>query len=589
MRKIKCIFFVTWYLVLCPFVFAATEPFPLEQVRLTDSRWHDNMQRDSAWVCSITSQQALHNFRTTVGMYSAKEGGYDTMQKMGGWESPDCDLRGHAVGHLLSAYGLFYAATGDSLFYLKGDSVVQGIRACQRYKGTGYVSAFPEGLIDRNIAGQSVWAPWYTLHKVMAGMLAQYRYCHNDTALVVVQDFARWAAHKLLRLDEPTRLRMLRNEFGGMPEVWLDLYAITGDDAALRLADFFYDTAKLDPLYQGNFDMGTMHTNTFLPKVIAEAKKSQIINHKSQMAEHFFHEMVCHHIMAPGILSDKEHFFPHGTMHKHLSAYTGETCCTYNILRLAQFLYNSNSNDIRYIQYIEQALVNDILGQQDPETGMVHYFLPMQTGAYKLYSTPMNSFWCCVGSSFESHAKYGENIYCHTGDTIQVNLWIPSTLNWEEKGLRLRQVTDFPRSSTTTLVVEQAPKQKITIMVRKDSTYQIVTRRFKAGDRITVQRDFALHTVAADGDSSRVALFYGPILLAGRLGHVEHPFSDPNKHNDYYTYDYQVPDSIKSVELKDVQPVPRQFAEFVTSDGIRISPLYDIHHERYVVYWKNEK
>lgn len=559
--------------------------FPLENVRLTDSRWQQNMQRDSAWVCSITSQQALHNFRTTVGMYSAKEGGYDTFTKMGGWESPDCDLRGHAVGHLLSSYALFYAATGDSLFYLKGDSVVQGIRACQRYNGTGYVSAFPEGLIDRNIDGQSVWAPWYTLHKLMAGMLAQYTYCHNDTALAVVQDFAHWAKYKLYGVDDATRRRMLRNEFGGMPEVWLDLYQLTEDASVLWLLDFFYDNAKLDPLYEGNFDMGTMHTNTFLPKVITEAKKAQLTRHTSGMPEHFFHEMLAHHVIAPGILSDKEHFFLVGTMHRHLSPYTGETCCTYNMLRLARELYSQHP-DIRYVQYMEQALVNDILGQQDPETGMVHYFLPMQTGAYKLYSTPMNSFWCCVGSSFESHAKYGENIYWHSGDTVLVNLWIPSTLTWEEKGLKLRQETDFPRSDKTVLVIEQAPKQKITLMVRTDSTYQTFTRRFKAGQRITIQRDYTLHTVAAEGDSTRVALFYGPILLAGRLGQVEHPFSDPTKHNDYYTYDYQVPDSIKSVELNDLQPVEGQFGEFTTSDGIRISPLYDIHHERYVVYWK---
>lgn len=562
--------------------------FPLENVRLTDSRWHDNMQRDSAWVCSITSQQALHNFRTTVGMYSALEGGYDTMQKMGGWESPDCDLRGHAVGHLLSAYALFYASTGDSLFWLKGDSLVQGIRACQRYIGSGYVSAFPEGLIDRNIQGQPVWAPWYTLHKLMAGMMAQFRYCGSDTALVVVQDFAHWAHHKLSGLDDIMRRRMLRNEFGGMPEVWIDLYTLTGDSSALRLAEFFYDNAKLDSLYAGNLHMGTMHTNTFLPKVIAESKKTN--KESVEMARAFFAEMLHHHVMAPGIVSDKEHFFLPGTMSEHLSAYTGESCCTYNMLRLAHRLYSCYPNDARYMLYIEQALVNDILGQQDPESGMVHYFLPMQTGAYKLYSTPMNSFWCCVGSSFESHAKYGENIYWHTNDTVIVNLWIPSTLTWQERGLCLRQETDFPRSNTTTLVIEQAQKHKITLMVRSDSTYTTIHRRLRPGDRITIRREMNLHTVAAEGDSSRIALFYGPVLLAGRLGTVEHPFSDPAKHNDYYTYDYQVPDSLRTVELnpQELVPVQGKFGEFVTRNGIHISPLYDIHHERYVVYWKQK-
>ncbi len=575
--------------ILC--ILLSVVAFPLENVRLTDSRWHDNMLRDSAWVCSITSQQALHNFRTTVGMYSAPEGGYDTMQKMGGWESPDCDLRGHAVGHLLSAYALLYASTGDSLYHLKGDSLVQGIRSCQRYTGTGYVSAFPEGLIDRNIAGESVWAPWYTLHKVMAGMLCQYRYCENDTALAVVGDFARWTERKLSGMDDNIRRRMLRNEFGGMPEVWLDLYRLTGDSIGVRLAEFFYDSTKLDPLYAGDFNMGTMHTNTFLPKVIAEAKKPNA--ESRMMARAFFAEMLHNHVMAPGIVSDKEHFFPPGTMCRHLSAYTGETCCTYNMLRLAHLLYSLYPEEIGYMQYIEQALINDILGQQDPESGMVHYFLPMQTGAYKLYSTPMNSFWCCVGSSFESHTKYGENIYWHSGDTVLVNMWIPSVLSWPEKGLRLRQETAFPRSDRTTLVVEQAPKHKVTIMVRRDSTYTTIHRRLRPGERISVHREMALHTVVAEGDSSRVALFYGPILLAGRLGRVGHPFSDPDKHNDYYTYDYQVPDSIKSVNLRQdgITPVEGRFGEFVTPDGIHLSPLYDIHHERYVVYWKlkNEK
>ena len=577
--------FVSFMLVTPPGMAQGVTAFPLENVRLAESRWHDNMRRDSAWVCSISSQQALHNFRTTVGMYSALEGGYDTMQKMGGWESPDCDLRGHAVGHLLSAYALLYAATGDSLYLLKGDSVVQGIRACQRYIGTGYVSAFPEGLIDRNIQGQSVWAPWYTLHKVMAGMIAQYRYCSSDTALAVVRDFAQWAERKLSGIDDDTRRRMLRNEFGGMPEVWLDLYHLTGDSIGCRLADFFYDNAKLDPLYTGDFRVGTMHANTFLPKVIAETKKDN--QDSRRMASAFFAEMQSHHVMAPGILSDKEHFFQPGTMAHHLSAYTGETCCTYNMLRLAHRLYGF-STDARYMQYIEQALVNDILGQQDPESGMVHYFLPMQTGAYKLYSTPMNSFWCCVGSSFESHAKYGENIYWYAGDTVFVNLWIPSTLTWAEKGLRLRLETGFPRSDNATLVVEQAPKRTVTLMLRRDSDYTVIHRRLRPGERITVRREMKLHTVAAEGDSSRVALFYGPILLAGRLGHVEHPFSDPTKHNDYYTYNYNVPDSIREMTLnvQDITPVEGQFAEFVTKDGVRISPLYDIHHERYVVYWK---
>ena len=556
-------------------ILVAVIAFPLQEVRLTESRWQDNVQRDSAWMCSLTAQQMLHSFRTTAGVYSAYEGGYDGFTKMGGWESLDCDLRGHAIGHLMTAFAYAYAGTGHEIYRLKGDSLVQGIRECQRQLGTGYVSAFPEGLIDRNIAGKSVWAPWYTLHKVMAGLRAQADLCNNDTAAAVLRDFTTWAVDKVQNV--PDRARMLRNEFGGIAE------------PIPELRPFFYDAAKLDPLYEGNFNMGTLHCNTFLPKVLVESLKGEEGQH---MAEHFFHEMVEHHCYASGSLSDKEHFFAPQDMSKHLSGYTGESCCTYNMMRLARELYAKYPNDPAFIEYYERALVNHILGQQDPETGMVHYFLPMLTGAYKLYSTPMNSFWCCVGTGFENPMRFTESIYWKgEEDTVYVNLFIPSTLNWKEKGLVLRQETDFPRGDKSTLIIEQAPKEKITIIVRvpswtgKKAGYKTYTRRWKKGDRITINLPMKLHEEYTP-DSTRVAYLYGPILLAGRLGHVEHPFSDPTKHNDYYTFDFQVPDSVKSVAAPTHLKPTDRFAEFITPNGINVSPLYDIHHERYVVYWQ---
>ena len=565
-------------------ILVAVVAFPLQEVRLTESRWQDNVQRDSAWMCSLTTRQMLHSFRTTAGVFSAYEGGYDGFEKMGGWESLDCDLRGHAIGHLMTAFAYAYASTGHDIYRLKGDSLVQGIRECQRMIGTGYVSAFPEGLINRNIAGKGVWAPWYTLHKVMAGLRAQADLCNSDTAEAVLRDFTHWAVNKVK--DVPDRARMLRNEFGGIAE------------PIPELRPYFYDAAKLDPLYEGNFNMGTLHCNTFLPKVLVEAKKEPTANAKANadMPVHFFHEMTEHHCYASGSLSDKEHFFDPKQMSKHLTGYTGESCCTYNMMRLARELYAQHPDDPAYMEYYERALVNHILGQQDVETGMVHYFLPMLTGAYKLYSTPMNSFWCCVGTGFENPMRFTETIYWKNNgkkDTVYVNLFIPSTLNWEEKGLVLRQETDFPRGDKSTLVIEQAPKEKITIMVRIPSWtnakaktgYKAYTKRWKKGDRITINLPMKLHEEYTP-DSSRVAYLYGPILLAGRLGHVEHPFSDPTKHNDYYTFDFQVPDSIKVVNAPSQLLPTDRFAEFTTPEGIKVSPLYDIHHERYVVYWQ---
>ena len=566
-----------WVVSLC-----ALEPFSVHDVRLLDSRWRDNVRRDSAWICSFTTQQMLHSFRTTAGVYSAYEGGYDVFAKFGGWESLDCDLRGHAIGHLMTAYAYAYASTGYDIYRLKGDSLVQGIRECQRMIGTGYVSAFPEGLINRNIAGKSVWAPWYTLHKVMSGLRAQADLCGSDTAAVIIRDFTDWAVAKVK--DVPDRARMLRNEFGGIAE----------PIPALR--EYFYDAAKLDPLYAGDFDMGTMHTNTFLPKMLVECHKHP----GDSMPVRFFEQMVNHHCYASGSISDKEHFFAPGEMSKHLSGYTGESCCTYNMLRLARELYKQHPDNGLYMDYYERALVNHILGQQDPTTGMVHYFLPMLTGGYKLYCTPMHSFWCCVGTGFENPMRFTESIYWHnnatamsakTSDTIYVNLFIASRLDWKEKGLVLRQETAFPRSDQSCLIIEQAPKEKMTIAVRipswtgKKGGYKYYTRRWKTGDKIAISLPMRLTEVYTP-DSTRVAYMYGPILLAGRLGKVDKPFSNPTKHNDYYTFNYQVPDSIQTVGAPIELQSTGLFGEFVSPEGIVVSPLYDIHHERYVVYWQ---
>ncbi len=627
---------LSWAVADAAPVATRAEAFPLSDVRLLEgSRWHRNQQLDSAWICSFPVQHLLHGFRTTAGAWSAPEGGYSgkqNVEKLGGWESLDCDLRGHAIGHLLSAYALMYANTRHELFKLKGDSLVSGIRECQELTGTGYVSAFPDGLLKRNLHGTSVWAPWYTLHKVMAGLLLQYKLCGNLTALQVCRDFSAWADVFLSEDNlsqytdakapsvEAVRQRALRNEFGGIGEAFYDFYAITGDPAALRNAQFFYHNEKTDPLYAGNYDMGTQHCNTFLPKMAAEIRSYQLgvgLNPHAdphaamtslQMVDKFWHEMIQHHVLAPGCLSDKEHFFPPAETSRHLTGNTGETCCTYNLLKLTRELYSLNPDDAAYFDYYERALTNHILGQQDPATGMVHYFLPTLTGAYKLYSTYDKSFWCCVGSSFESHAKYAESVYWHNAahDSLYVNLFIPTELNWQSQGLRIRQETVFPRQDVTRFTITSG-HARFTLLLRVPSWadnpsikvngrkmtvqsnkagYFTLNRYWKEGDIVEYHLPMKLHTEAVVDDAHRQAVFYGPVLLAGQLGtEGMNCWSDPTKHNDYYGYDYEVPEAIRVVQLnfKDIRPTAE--LEWQTSDGISIRPLFDTHRQRYVIYW----
>ena len=577
------------------------QSFDLKDVRLLASRFRDNMLRDSAWMTSLDVNRLLHSFRTNAGVFAGREGGYMTVKKLGGWESLDCELRGHTTGHLLSAYALMYAATGSEIFKLKG----------------GYLSAYPEELINRNIQGKSVWAPWYTLHKLYSGLIDQYLYADNQQALSVVTKMGDWAYNKLKPLSEETRRLMIRNEFGGINESFYNLYAITGDERYRWLAEYFYHNDVIDPLKELRDDLGTKHTNTFIPKVIAEARNYELTQNETskKLSEFFWHTMIDHHTFAPGCSSDKEHFFDPKKCSKHLTGYTGETCCTYNMLKLSRHLF-CWTGDSSIADYYERALYNHILGQQDPETGMVTYFLPLLSGSHKLYSTKENSFWCCVGSGFENHAKYGEAIYYHNDKGIYVNLFIPSQVTWKEKGLTLLQETDFPKEETTRLTLRAEKPRHTTIYLRypswsknvkvlvngkkvsvkqKPGSYIAITREWKDGDRIAATYPMQIELEATPDNPNKVALLYGPLVLAGERGtegmQAPAPFSDPALYNDYYTYNFHVPADLRTslkIDVKHPERTLRRVGKdlkFTTKQGDVIRPLYDLHHQRYVVYW----
>lgn len=428
-----------------------------------------------------------------------------------------------------------------------------------------------------------------------------------------------WAYNKLKPLSEETRKKMIRNEFGGFNEAMYELYALTKDEKYLWVAKYFYHNEKIDPLKNGNLDLGTNHANTFIPKLLGEARNYEMFGAKDsrKAAELLFWTLVNDHAFVTGELSDKEHLFKPSEQSKHLSGYDGENCCTFNLLKLADHLFSWNPSS-KIADYYERALYNHILGQQDPMTGMVCYFTPLQTGAYRLYSTKDSSFWCCVGSGFESHVKYASSIYFHSAKDLYVNLFIPSKLDWE--GTHLTQQTSFPQVSTTTLTVDGKPrnftlrlrypswatKMEVKVNGRKVKTamgtdgYIAISRLWKAGDKVEMNFGMQLKEEAIKDDASKVALVYGPIVMAGKLDKVEHPFSDPTQYNDYYTFDFKIPASTvektKYEGLKTIQRVESSSngdktafdLHFKTKQGVEIIPFYDAYHCRYVVYWQKK-
>lgn len=587
--------------------------FDLQDVTLLKSPFTENRDRDAQWLLSIENKRLLHSFRLNAGIQTYAK-------PLGGWEALDCELRGHSMGHVLSGLALMYASTHEEAFKKKGDSLVTALAEVQTVLNEdGYLSAFPQHFIDRCIAGKPVWAPWYTIHKIMAGMIDMYLYTGNQQALDVANKMASWAYKKLSPLSGEQLAVMKKNEFGGMIESAYNLYAITGNKEDTALAQLFYHHSVLDPLAQQEDDLAKLHANTQIPKIIGEARGYELTGTEKQkaIADFFWQTVINHHTYATGGNSDDEHFFEPGKLSQHMGVRTTESCNTYNMLKLTRHLFTWSANE-QYADYYEQALYNHILGTQDPQTAMVSYFMPFKPGSFKVYSTRDSSFWCCVGTGFENHAKYGEGIYYHDDKGVYVNLFIPSELNWEDKGVKIKQETKYPEEATSTLTMEAptaialyirypswatngasiAINGKAVAINQKPGSYIVLNRKWKEGDKISITYPMSLRLVATPDDPHTAAIAYGPIVLAGAMGTegMEAPAPYANDQNDLNNY--PVPDDLTHALNTGGRAItawlkPANNGEpltFVTNGAangneITMIPYYKIHHQRYVIYW----
>ena len=587
--------------------------FDLQDVKLLNSRFKDNMERDARWLLSIDNNRLLHSWRVNAGLPTHA-------RPLGGWEALDVELRGHTLGHVLSGLALMYAATRDTIYKNKADSLVRALGEIQQALNQGgYLSAFPQHLVDRAIEGKNVWAPWYTLHKIMAGLIDMYQYAGNKQALEIVVRMSDWAYHKLENLSTEQLAIMHKQEFGGMIEAAFNLYSITGNENDKKLAAFFYDHRILDPLAQEEDKLAKFHANTQIPKIIGEARGYELTGDQKEktIADFFWQTVIDHHTYVTGGNSDYEFFFEPDQLSKHLSRASTETCNTYNMLKLTRHLFTWTA-DVKYADYYERALYNHILASQDQETGMVAYFLSYTPGTFKTYSDKENSFWCCVGTGFENHAKYAESIYYHNDKGIYVNLFIPSELTWKEKGIKLVQETGYPEEATTHLTVKEIQDGDMPLYIRypswatsgatirvngknvkvsqKPGSYILLNNHWKAGDKIDITYPMSLRLVPTNDNPDMAAVMYGPLVLAGDMGTEGIQPPAPFAHDQLDYKNYSIPGDIVTTlnvhgrKLKDwLIPVEGKPLEFKTvgaaSKEIILVPYDNIDKQRYVIYW----
>ena len=581
------------------------QPFAGADVRLLPGRFLDAQQANEAVLRRIPAERLLHTFRLNAGIPSSAP-------PLGGWEKPDCEVRGCFAGHFLTASAHMYAATGDQDIKAKADSIVAGMADCQARLRGGYLSAFPIELFDRLNARREVWVPFYTVHKIMAGLLDMYRICGNKQALETAAGVAGWADAWTAAIPEEHMQAILDTEYGGMNEVLYNLAAVTGDNKFAEVGDRFTKKRFFNPLALNCDRLRGLHTNTHIPQVTGAARRYELSGDPRfrDVATFFWDQVTGARCYATGGTSNNEGWLtgPH-RLAAELSRgeSTNECCCAYNMLKLTRKLYGWSA-DPRYFDYYERVLYNHRLGTIDLGTGATQYYLGLVPGSWRAFSTEWDSFWCCTGTGVEEYSKLNDSIYFHDDEGLYVNLFIPSEVRWEEKGVRVRQETRFPEDASTTLRVSCDKPIRMTLAIRvpgwvsaapglkingraaeisaSPGSYVKIDRTWNSGDRIEMELTMQLRREPLPDDPTMQAVSFGPLLLAGQFGRegltrelVVGPMGPQLKKLP--------PLVLPSLGANEsVQPGDRPLTFRATRAQVTLVPFNQVSDQRYTVYWK---
>ncbi|HUD82079.1 MAG TPA: beta-L-arabinofuranosidase domain-containing protein [Candidatus Saccharimonadales bacterium] len=568
--------------------------FPLEEVRLLDGPFRHAMELDGAYLLSLDTERLVRNFRVNAGLPSQAE-------PLGGWEAPDCELRGHFVGHYMSACAQMYAATGDHRYKDKGEAVVRVLGQCQEKLRDGYLSAFPETFIDRVEQRKQVWAPYYTLHKILAGLEDMSVYCQDPEALEMARKFGDWVVARNGRLSDAQMQAMLQTEQGGMNEALANLYGLTGEKKYLEMSLRFNHHRVVDPLEAGEDRLTGLHANTQIPKFIGLARQYELTGETNLEAgaRNFWETVVNHRSYVIGGNSDGEMFTATNRLWQ-MGPNTTETCNTYNMLKLTRHLICWEPR-AEYADYYERALCNHILASQNPESGMMCYYVPLRSGSRKNFNSPDQDFWCCTGTGVENHGKYGDSIYFHNQSQIYVNQFIGSELDWKEKGLKVRQESRFPEEEQSRLTLRCAAPVELEVKVRhpgwarrgfkievngqeveggEPGSYVTIQREWKDGDRIGIKMPYELREEGFADKPERAAVMDGPLVLGAAM--------DMKKPNPGIV-------SAPGRWLGELRPVANETATFTgpvfripgeeKAESLTLEPFYKLYRGNYEVYW----
>ncbi|KAK6208625.1 secreted protein [Colletotrichum tabaci] len=577
-------------------------PFDLSQVTLSSGRFFDNQARTLAYLKWVDVERLLYNFRKNHGLST------NNAQANGGWDAPDFPFRTHFQGHFLNAWAYCYAQLRDDECKDRAVYFAAELKKCQENNdgvgfNPGYLSGFPESEIDavekRTLNNGNV--PYYAIHKTMAGLLDVWRHIGDTNARDVLLAMAAWVDLRTGKLTYAQMQAMMSTEFGGMNEVMADVFHQTGDGRWLAVAQRFDHAAVFDPLAANRDGLNGLHANTQVPKWIGASREYKATGtaRYRDIARNAWNMTVAAHSYAIGGNSQAEHFRPPGAIAGFLDEDTCEACNTYNMLKLTRELWlTSPGTTTAYFDFYERALLNHLLGQQDPsdDHGHVTYFTPLNPGGRRgvgpawgggTWSTDYDSFWCCQGTGLETNTKLMDSIYFYDASALYVNLFIPSVLEWTQRGVTVTQTTDFPLGDTTTLKVAGAGTWSMRVRIPSwasegaqvtvngqavnatAGTYASINRTWVSGDTVVVKLPMKLHVIPANDDPNVAALAFGPVILSGNYGS-------------------ETLSTTPALNLTTVRRTGDSGLAFTATAGgktVNLGPFYEAHGFNYNVYW----
>jgi DUF1680 family protein len=596
-------------------------PLPLSHVRLTGGPLKASQEADAKYLLELQPDRMLAFLRQRAGLKPKAEG-------YGGWDGPKRNLTGHIAGHYLSAVSLMWAATGDVRFKERATYIVEQLKEIQDAQGDGYIGALEDG---QGVDGKQrfvdlsngvirsggfdlngLWSPWYVEHKLFAGLRDAYRYTDNSTALQVEIKFAGWVEKILSKLNDDQLQRMLATEFGGMNEVLAELYADTADERWLVLADKFHQKSTLDSLAEDHDVLAHTHGNTQVPKVYGALMRYVYTGNQpdAEAAEFFWDRVVNHYSFATGGHGKNEYFGEPDKLDDMVDGRTAETCNVYNMLKMTRALFSVDP-DIRYGDFHERALFNHILASQDPRDGTVSYMLPVGRGVQHEYQRMFEDFTCCVGTSMESHALHGAGIYYYKGsEEFWIGLYAPSIAKWDSAGVEVEMKTDFPLGESASVKIRTKTPKTFMLSLRRPywagdgfgvkvngqpfkdvppaDSYVKITRVWRQGDTVELNLPKVLRKEPLPDNPSRMAVMWGPLVLAGDLG----PEVRGNASEEESPPAPSAPPIVVANEtlqqwLKPESGKPGWFK--TTGAGlakdIEFAPFYELPRRKYAVYW----